>query len=113
MGLSAKMQISVAVKHTFCGGKIVHGERNWGYRKRSISFSSTLNAHEIIGAHSYMVISCLSHLIVNTAAGCYSRGQALVLNAYISTCLCTMFWQRKKCECPESFESERFTIAAA
>ena len=35
------------------------------------SFSSTPNTRETYGVRSHMATACLSHLIVNTAAGCY------------------------------------------
>ena len=48
-------------------------------------------------------------LIVNTAAGCYSHGQALALNMVTPAHFCSMFWQRKKSECFKCFE--RFTMS--
>ena len=82
----------MAVKLTFCGGKnCLHGKEIGHYWvcvfKRSFGFHSAPNTHETfgLGVHSQAVITCLNHLIVNLAPHCYSRGQALALNAVIPT----------------------------
>ena len=80
--------------------------------KGSTGFSSALNTRKTYGVCSHVAITRLSQLIVNTAAGCYSHGQALGLNAVIPTHFCTMFWLGKG-ECSESFKSERFTMIVA
>ena len=76
-------------------------------KKGSTCFSSASNTRKTYGAHSHAAITCLGHLIVNTASGC-SR-QALGLNTVIPSCFCTLFWLRTS-QCSKSFESERFTM---
>ena len=95
--LSTKKQISgaVAVKLILLREKIVCGGRKKTKKKGSTSFSSALKTHETYWARSQVAITCLSRLIVKTAAGCYCHGQALGLNEVIPTCFCTMFWLKK------------------
>ena len=69
-----------------------HGEKKSGVQiKGSTDFSSAPNTRETFGAHSHVVIARLSRLIVNNAAGCYFRRQALGLNTVIPTRFCAMF----------------------
>ena len=68
--------------------------------------------HQTPTKRTHVAIAHLSHLIVNTAAGCHFRRDALSLNAVILTRFCTMF-QLRKSECSESFESEKFTMTVA
>jgi len=69
------------------------------FLKRSFGFHSAPNTHETFGVHSQAAITCLNHLIVNLAPHCYSRGQALALNAVIPTSVHAsakkkqVFWQ--------------------
>ena len=56
-----------------------------------------------------LLLSTLDALTVNTAAGCYSSGQALVLNALIPTYASAPGFNKEKSECSESFES--FTMS--
>ena len=107
--LSAKTQISAAVKLTFRGEKNVSmGKRNWLYKKRKKgSTGSTLNTLETYEAHLHAAIAHLGHIIVNTVTRCYSCGLATGLNAVILTRFCTMFRLRES-ECYESFESDFF-----
>ena len=106
------MQVSKTVKLTFHWGKIVHREKKLGVQKKkgSTSFSSALRTHKTFRVHFHVVVIHISCLIVKTAAGCYSCGQALALNTIITTCLCAMFQQRKS-SCSKSVKSERFTIS--
>ena len=89
------------------GEKIIHVGKHWGYEKKKkegvvkkeegrSSFSSTLNTHETFRACSLMAIARLNHLIVNTATGCCTHGQALALNTVIAASFCTVFQPRKK-----------------
>ena len=98
--LSAKTQISAAVKLTF------RGENNfwWGNEigstkekeKASTSFSSARNTRETYGARSHAAIAHLGHVIMNTVTCCYSHRLATGLNAVILTHFCAMFWQKVK-----------------
>lgn len=79
------------------------------FLKRRFGFHSAPNTHETFGVHSQAAITCLNHLIVNLAPHCYSRGQALALNAVIPTSVhASAPWSAKKNEC---FESERSNMS--
>ena len=106
------MQVSKTVKLTFHWGKnCPQGKEIGGTKKKgSTSFSSALRTRKTFRVHLHVVVIHISCLIVKTAAGCYSCGQALALNTIITTCLCAMFRQRKS-SCSKSFKSESFTIS--
>ena len=88
--LSMKTQISMAVKLTPQREKLSTVRRNQGPKKGSTGFSSAPKTRATYRTCSRVAIARLSRLIVNTAAGCYSQGQALGLNAVIPTCFCAM-----------------------
>ena len=88
------------------------GKRNWGYNLKKNMEAPVLVLHQTPTKHTHVAIAHLSHLIVNTAAGCHFSRDALSLNAVILTRFCTMF-QLRKSECSESFESEKFTMMVA
>lgn len=61
------------------------GKRHWGYKKKKrggTGFSSAPKTHETYRVRSHVAIARLSHSIVNTATGCYSRRQALGSHSY-------------------------------
>ena len=50
-------------------------------------------------------------LIVNTAAGCYSHGHALALNAVTPTCMLLLCFDKEKSKCFKSFEKCTISVA--
>ena len=113
--LSAKMQICVAVKLTFCRERKLQGKEIGSTNKKkkgSTGFSSALNNHKTYRARSRAAIACLRCVILNTVTCCYSRGLATGVNTVILTRFCSMF-QLRRSKCYESFESERCTVSVA
>ena len=75
------------------------GKINWQYKnnkKGSIGFSCTLNIRETYGAHSYVALARLGHVIVSTVTCSYSRGLATGLNAVILIHFCTVSAKKKR-----------------
>lgn len=90
---------SVAVKLTFWRGKELSvGGKKLGVQNEKKE-APVLAPLQIPMKHWECVhtwlLPVLVTLIVNTAAGCYSHGQALALNTVTPTCFSAMFWQRK------------------
>ena len=80
--LSIKMQISTAVKLTFCqGAKNACGEKKVRCLKKkgNNGFNSALNTYETPGVHSHMAVAQLSHL------NCEHGGWLWLSQAGIST----------------------------
>ena len=110
-----KMQISAAVKLTFCREKknVCGREKKLAVQKiGSTGFSSALNTHRTNEACSYTVIAHLGHVIVNAVICRYSHRLATGLNAVILTRFCTVFWLTK-IKCYKSFDSYFFLGAGA
>ena len=85
--LSAKTQISAALKPIFCRGNCLL-EKNLGGTKEKEA--------PVTRGHSERVLAWLSPVsvavkIVNTATGCYFHGQSLALNAVTPKQLCVLF----------------------
>ena len=101
--LSAKTQISAAVKMTFRGEKKnVRGEKKSAvdththththtHTQGSAGFSSAPNTRETYGARSHAAIARLDRVIVNTV----TCGLATGLNAVVLTRFCALFRLRK------------------
>ena len=86
-----KTQISMVVKLTVWREKCLWGKEVGVQKNRKEAL--VLIPHQITAKHTECVhtrISFVLSLIVNTATGSQSHGQALVLNAVIPTCFCAV-----------------------
>ena len=81
-----KAHISEAVKQILWREK--NGGGGGGKEIGDTGFSSAQNTRKTYRVHSHMALACVSHWIVNRAAGCYSLGIRL---QHIFTHFCAMF----------------------
>ena len=88
MGIVKKNHKFLKQLNKFCEEKKMGGKEIG-----DTGFSSALNTCKTYGVHSHTALACVSHFIVNIAAGCYSHGIRL---EHIFTHFCHVLAEKKQ-----------------